>query len=259
MKKVISLVFMLFFIFVCSTAVAQEEQPQPASEPSEKASETDTEESKPVIESIEGDCEYRDSEEADWAAAKKGQAVEPGGTLCTGFDSKVIVRFPEKSTLELGSLTQVSISAFFKAKKELEARLKVTVGSVRVRVQRGEIQSDFQVSTPHTTTAVKGTDWEVITSYYGDRIKVHEDTVKVKNKQDRKADIKEENETDDQLRSTAEIEREESIPPTVPIGLTQEETEASNADPASMDKGPGEQTNSTNPDQERQVVYPHSG
>lgn len=257
MKILMSAFFVIFALAICSAAYAQEAEP--AAQPSGEKAVGQVRTAKPVIEKIEGDCEYRPSAEGDWVTAKAGQEVQPGGALCTGFDSKAIVRFPENSSLEVGSLTEVEISTFYTAKKELEARLKVTVGFVRVKVQRGEIKSDFQVSTPHTTTAVKGTDWEVLTSYYGDKIKVHEKAVKAKNKYDRQTVVDQENKTDDELRPTAEIRRRETIPPIVPIGQTQEEVDNASVDPASLDQGPAEQSSSTNPDHERQVIYPHSG
>ncbi len=261
MKNAVLPVLGLLVLLVCSSAFAQEEKAPPAPEPAEEqvapAREDKEEEKEPYIEKIEGDCEYRASDDAEWAAAKKGGKVARGGALCTGFDSTVIVRFPGNSTLEVGSLTEVQISTFFRAKAQLEAKLKVSVGSVRVKVERGEIQSDFEVSTPHTTTSVKGTDWEVITSFYGDVIKVYENAVKATNNLGRKATIEQDSQTDDQLKSNAEVEREQNITPTVPLGHTQEEAEGSTVEPANQDKGPAEQSNSTDPDKERQTVSSH--
>jgi hypothetical protein len=236
------LVGMVLFT-ACGVALGQEGQKAPE---------------KPRIEKIEGDCEYRASDDADWVKAAAGQAVETGGSLCTGFDSTVVVHFPGNSTLEAGPLTQVSISTFFDAKAQLEARLKVTVGSVRVRVERGDVQSDFQVSTPHTTTSVKGTDWEVTTSYYGDKIVVHENTIKAKNALDRSVAVEEENKTDEELQPSADVERRETVKPVVPNGSTDEEASVSTEEPGNEDMTPSEQTSYTNPDKERQSVY-HSG
>jgi len=213
----------------------------------------------PVVDKIQGDCEYRASEDSDWVAAKVGQAVATGSALCTGFDSSVTVRFPGDSTLEAASLTEVEINTFMDAEKQLEARLKVTVGSVKVRVARGEIQSDFKVSTPHTTTSVKGTFWEVITSFYGDKIIVYENKIKASNNYDRTSEVEEDTKTDDTLRTAAQSERSDRIEPAVPLGNTEDEVEQSTETPANMDQTPTEQSSPANPEQERQTVYGHSG
>ncbi len=248
--KRLTLALVCVLLLAPATALAQENQPAPAPKPAAAG---------PAVSKIEGDCEYRASAQKGWTAAKAGLLVANDGSLCTGFESKVTVRFPDDSTVEIGSLTEVQISTSRGAKKELVARLKVTVGSVRVHVKEAGVRSDFQVSTPHTTTSVKGTNWEVVTSYYGDKIKVHENKVKAKNKLDRTADIDEENETDEDLKTTAQIKREEDIPPAVPPGNTEEEAEASTVEPASSDESPVEQASSTNPDKVRQAVYSHSG
>jgi hypothetical protein len=239
-----------------AAALAQENQPAPVEKEQEEPVATAA--TRPAIAKIEGDCEYRASAKAPWTAAKAGLAIANGASLCTGFESKVTVRFPDQSEVEIGSLTEVQISTSRGARKELVARLKVAVGSVRVHVKEADVRSDFQVSTPHTTTSVKGTDWEVVTSYYGDKIRVHENKVKAANNLDRTADIDEDNETDEELKPTAQVKREKDVAPAVPPGHTEEEAEASTSEPANADESPVEQTDSTNPDKERQATSTHS-
>jgi ferric-dicitrate binding protein FerR (iron transport regulator) len=255
MNRLILVLVAVFVLMLPATALAQEKQPTPVVKEQEKPAATAA---RPEILKIEGDCEYRASAKASWTAGKTGLVIANGAFLCTGFESKVTVTFPDDSKVEIGSLTEVQISTSRGASKELVARLKVSVGSVRVHVKEADIRSDFQVSTPHTTTSVKGTDWEVVTSYYGDKIKVHKNKIKATNKLDRTADIDEENETDEELQPTAQIEREKQVPPTVPLGHTKEETESSTVDPANSDQSPVEQTDSTNPDKERQGTSSHS-
>jgi ferric-dicitrate binding protein FerR (iron transport regulator) len=208
------------------------------------------------IESIEGDCEVRESEKADWTVASEGATLAKGGFICTGFASKALLKFPANTTVEMGSLTEIKIDEFFASKEKLETKLKMKIGSLKVTVEKGAIRSDFEVSTPNTTTAVKGTKFIIRSSYYGDTVEVQEDSVEVTDRAGTSLTVREGEKTDSNLSANSECGKMDSAGNPLPQGATAEEQKFARENLSFGPASPTEILGGSSPESDRQCQKP---
>jgi YHS domain-containing protein len=205
-----------------------------------------------TIESIEGDCEVRESEKAEWVAATVKAVLPKGSSISTGAGSGAVLIFPGKTTVEVGSFTEIKIDEFFQSRERLETKLKLKVGRLTVTVEKGAIKSDFEVSTPHTTTAVKGTRFTIESSYYGDVIEVENESVRVTNSAGTSVTVREGEKTDSDLNTDYECRKIASAGNPLPHGATDEEQKFARDNLSFDGTTPGMLSSSPNPDVERQ-------
>jgi hypothetical protein len=257
----IALVVLSTFLFAQEEQKAKESEKagqQPAESEKEKKQEEKVQETEQVarIESIEGDCEVRESEKTDWTVASEGATLAKGGFICTGFASKALLRFPANTTVEMGSLTEIKIDEFFASKEKLETKLKMKIGSLKVTVEKGAIRSDFEVSTPNTTTAVKGTKFIIHSSYYGDTVEVQEDSVEVTDRAGTSLTVREGEKTDSNLSTNSECGKMDSAGNPLPHGATAEEQKFARENLSFGPTSPTEVLGSSNPESDRQRQKP---
>ncbi|MDQ7781209.1 MAG: FecR domain-containing protein, partial [Planctomycetota bacterium] len=100
--------------------------------------------------------EVQSGGQGDWVPAVVGMRFGEGTSICVGFKSGTILEFGDSSMVMLKDLAQVRVDRLFKDENAIDAQLSLTVGRVAVHVRKQEIRSEFRVSTPKLTAAVKG-------------------------------------------------------------------------------------------------------
>ncbi|MDQ7779616.1 MAG: FecR domain-containing protein [Planctomycetota bacterium] len=109
------------------------------------------------VKEAKGTVEVCPAGKGEWVQAVAGMRFGEGSKVSTGFKSAVLLEFEDSSVVLLKDLTQVTVDRLFKTANAVEAGIRMDVGRVRVFVKKQEIRTDFRVSTPRLTAAVKGT------------------------------------------------------------------------------------------------------
>jgi hypothetical protein len=95
-----------------------------------------------------------------------------------------------------------------KGAKAVETKLDVKIGTLRVEVKKGELESDFKVSTPQLTASVRGTQWELRSSRsFGDTITGFEGRVACRNLQGGNRSVHSGESTTSDLHPTIDTEK----------------------------------------------------
>ncbi|MDQ7779615.1 MAG: FecR domain-containing protein [Planctomycetota bacterium] len=150
---------------------AEKPAENPADKPAEPATQPATGEFLAEVKEVKGTVEIQASDKDKWVPAVVGMRFGEGSKVCTGFQSAVLIEFGDSSIVLLKDLTQVTIDKLYKDANAVEAKMNMEVGRARVFVKKQEIRTDFRVSTPRLTAAVKGTAIEFETSPdYGDSV-----------------------------------------------------------------------------------------
>jgi hypothetical protein len=182
------------------------------------------------IDSVEGEVEVLRAKETSWMKAEKGMLLQEGSKISTGFKSKAILLFADNSTVLVKSLTQMNISRFAQKDNEVETKLKVRIGTVRVQVNdKKNIKTDLQVSTPNATASVKGTKIKELetTPLFGDTYLVETGHVNVQDETGRARSLKAGESTDNKLTHPIEYALLEQSMNITPLGSTEDEKNAS--------------------------------
>lgn len=124
---------------------------------------------------VNGKVEVRPATGGAWVAASPGMDVQSNTMIATGFNASAAIRMGD-STVRVEQLTRMEFEGILEQSDAVETRLNLNVGkmSAQVRSSDGRAQN-FQVRSPISTAAVRGTDFE----YDGEEIKVQEGTVVV--------------------------------------------------------------------------------
>lgn len=118
-----------------------------------------------TIKKVVGDTEVQKGGSFTWQLAKTGMMLDEDDFLQTGFESSIELCFPEKSTIIIEPLSQVSISGFLKdADSIIHAALKIKMGGTRINIRGVAGSTDFRVKGPNLTTAVRGTIFDMAVS-----------------------------------------------------------------------------------------------
>ncbi len=122
---------------------------------------------------IDGKVEVRAPGAAEWVAAEPGMVVEEATMIATGFNASAILRMGE-SLVRVQQLTRMEFEGILEQEDAVETRLNLNVGrmSAQVRSTDGRAQN-FQVRSPISTAAVRGTDFE----YDGEQVTVSQGQV----------------------------------------------------------------------------------
>lgn len=114
-------------------------------------------EQKVRITSITGDVRIQPRGKAERAAIA-GEVLCEGDELFAGFDSSVIVKSENNTTVSVRPNTQIRIATF--AERKFDIRLEK--GEVRTVVKTtGPTRPDVRIQTPTATTSVRGTEFDV--------------------------------------------------------------------------------------------------
>ena len=112
-----------------------------------------------TIDSIAGKVEIRLGF-GEWQTAQVGQALPLNATISTGFGATAVINLPD-AVLEVKQLTRLTLEELVEREGTVTTNVFVPVGRVRADVRTTQGRSaDFQVRTPLSTAAVRGTSFE---------------------------------------------------------------------------------------------------
>lgn len=121
----------------------------------------------------------------DWSRAEQGREVVLGSTISTGFGASAIVR-AGNATLEIEQLTRMRLDELLRQEGVERSELHLEVGRVRADVDAVEdIQAEFQLSSPVSTAAVRGTSFV----FDGHSLRVLEGSVEFLNRSGRRRTV----------------------------------------------------------------------
>lgn len=112
-----------------------------------------------TITAVTGKVEVQLSGQA-WQAAQAGMSVPIGATISTGFNSRADLEIGP-ATLQVRALSRMRIDELIEQEGLVRSDLHLQVGRVRADVRSAEgVQSEFRLSSPVATAAVRGTSFE---------------------------------------------------------------------------------------------------
>jgi hypothetical protein len=113
-----------------------------------------------LIREISGTVEVKAPGAAAWAPASRGQALELGAFISTGFRSSALIAVGN-STLSVQPLTRLSLEELVRAGNAEKVDLNLRAGRVRANVRPPEGgTTEFTVRSPTATASVRGTIFE---------------------------------------------------------------------------------------------------
>ncbi len=96
-------------------------------------------------------------------ALEKGDALPMGTRVLTGSDGLVLLTFADGSVMTVEGESELTLDALSGHKDTgmVDTRVHLKKGAVQTRVPKRESRSNFEVSTPSSVAAVRGTDFRV--------------------------------------------------------------------------------------------------
>ncbi len=163
---------------------------------------------------VNGKVEIRPASGGAWQAAEVGMTVDEQTMISTGFNSSAELQMGA-STVSVEQLTRMVFEEIVERSDSVETRMNLSVGkmSAQVRSSDGRAQ-DFQVRSPISTAAVRGTDFE----FDGEQLRVTEGIVAFVNNYGQQRRIS--------VGQKSQI-TEETTTPTDPVEEAQEDTTTS--------------------------------
>lgn len=131
---------------------------------------------------VEGTCEIQPPSEGEkdpeWKPAKTGQVVPGGSKISTGFESKLFLDLADKGLIVVDALSQGKLAPLVKKGEQVEGELYMKSGNAKIHIKKKQVRSNFDVTTPQMTAAVRGTIFEInTTSQRGDEVRTREGSV----------------------------------------------------------------------------------
>jgi hypothetical protein len=114
---------------------------------------------------LEGDVEMKIPGSKEWTILKQGDQIPNGATIFTGMDSNLLVVFGGVGVAKILSFSEITFNqeGIQQAveKGNVATELKLRVGDIEVRVDKGTYSPTMQVETPQSVTSVRGTHFWV--------------------------------------------------------------------------------------------------
>ncbi len=133
----------------------------------------------PVITVLEtsGTVEIREPDQ-DWRAAQVDEELPLGATISTGFGASALLQ-AGSAKLDVDQLTRMRIDELIREEGIERSELHLEVGRVDAQVDPVEdVQPDFELSSPVSTAAVRGTSFR----FDGHRLEVRQGRVQLINR-----------------------------------------------------------------------------
>lgn len=147
--------FLLALLLPTATAWAQD---VPASAPAEA-----TKSLQAIVMEVDGKARWRPSADGAWRDAKVHDLLDPGAEIRTGLKSRLTMRVGRNATLLVDSGTTMELPRVALEGDTLRTTAMVRSGRVDFKVDKVGYANDFQVVTPQTTLAVRGTGFSLST------------------------------------------------------------------------------------------------
>ncbi|MFO8042490.1 MAG: FecR domain-containing protein [Alkalispirochaeta sp.] len=111
------------------------------------------------VQQAEGVVQYRLPDAAQWESLAPGQELPQGTTIISGSNGSAILASGD-STIEVDALSRIVLNEVTLNAGQETTDVEMRFGQVRSRVRRSQNRgTDFRVSTPVSTAAVRGTDF----------------------------------------------------------------------------------------------------
>jgi hypothetical protein len=110
---------------------------------------------------VKGRAQWRPSEEASWRNAKVNDILQAGAEVRTGLRSSLALRVGKNATVLVDRATRLALPVILQDGQTLRTRAAVRRGRVDFKVDLIGLTNDFEVLTPTTTLAVRGTGFAV--------------------------------------------------------------------------------------------------
>jgi len=164
-------------LVAASAAAAETAAEAPAAPPAEPASasaaaaepaaETPAAEKIPAtVKEVEGTVETRAAVGEPWTPVEAGQTLAEGADLRTGFRARCILDMTD-SLVQVEALSVVRIGRLEQEGETVHTRLFLKQGNTQSIIEKGRLESDFEIVTPSTTLSVRGT-WNVLCGHFSD-------------------------------------------------------------------------------------------
>lgn len=116
-----------------------------------------------IVMDVEGKARWRPTADATWRDAKVNDLLDPGAEVRTGLKSRVTMRVGRNATVLVDSGTAMELPRVAMDGDTLRTTAMVRSGRVDFKVDKVGYANDFQVVTPQTTLAVRGTGFSLST------------------------------------------------------------------------------------------------
>jgi hypothetical protein len=110
---------------------------------------------------VKGRAQWRPSEKGAWKNARVNDILEAGADIRTGLRSSVALRVGKNATVLVDRATRLSLPVILQDGQTLRTRAAVRRGRADFKVDLIGLANDFEVLTPTTTLAVRGTGFAV--------------------------------------------------------------------------------------------------
>jgi hypothetical protein len=128
---------------------------------------------------VDGKVEVQASGSGPWVPAEVGMEISRNTMVATGFNARAALRMGD-STVRVAPLTRLQFEEIIQQPDAVETRLNLPVGRMSAEVRSSDGRSqNFQVRSPISTAAVRGTDF----TYDGEQLTVAQGSVEVINNQ----------------------------------------------------------------------------
>lgn len=148
-------------LLTCACAWAQQDAPpattdQPAAPTTQPAA--GVEQLTVTVVSVEGKVYVRDAsvEGGERKPLQAGDTLTERMVVITGFGSKAVLKFDEFGEVVVNSGTKMGIGAFRRSQGQVDSRVGMKYGTMKVSVDGSQEPVDFRVQTPTATAAAKG-------------------------------------------------------------------------------------------------------
>jgi hypothetical protein len=116
-----------------------------------------------IVIDVEGKARWRPTADGAWRDAKVNDLLDPGAEVRTGLRSRLTMRVGRNATVLVDSGTAMELPRVAMDGDTLRTTAMVRSGRVDFKVDKVGYANDFQVVTPQTTLAVRGTGFSLST------------------------------------------------------------------------------------------------
>jgi len=116
-----------------------------------------------VITALQGNVSYLPAGQTQWLGAQVGTLLNEKDTVKTGDDSTCTVLFQgmSDSTVDVRPNSVMELSTVSAGDNADDTELGLNLGSILVKAEKLQGESEFEVRTPNSIVGIRGTQFEV--------------------------------------------------------------------------------------------------